>query len=79
MNARWFPPHLAVARGDEAAWWESVKVDPVAIARRLWERTRLNGTPGHQKNGGVLLSASEASITEDRTAPQHVDDAKVER
>jgi ERF superfamily len=30
-------------RGDETAWWESVQLDPVAVARRLWEQTRLNG------------------------------------
>jgi hypothetical protein len=28
------------ARGDEAAWWESIKVDPVPIARHLWAHTR---------------------------------------
>ena len=34
-------------RGDEAAWWESVKLDPVVVARQLWEQTRLNEAPGH--------------------------------
>jgi ERF superfamily len=35
-------------RGDEAAWWESVKVDPVAVAQKLWEHTRLSEAPGHR-------------------------------
>jgi hypothetical protein len=38
-------------RGDEAAWWESVKLDPVAVARKLWEQTRLNGASVHRNIG----------------------------
>jgi hypothetical protein len=37
---------LLHTRGDEAAWWESVKLDPVIVARQLWEQTRLNEAPG---------------------------------
>ncbi len=29
--------------GDEAAWWQSIKLDPLPIARRLWQRERLSG------------------------------------
>jgi hypothetical protein len=36
------------SRGDEAAWWEAVKFDPVIVARQLWEQTRLNEAPGNQ-------------------------------
>jgi ERF superfamily protein len=32
--------------GDEAAWWETNKVDPVAVAHELWQRTRLDGPRG---------------------------------
>jgi ERF superfamily len=32
--------------GDEAAWWETNRVDPVAIASKLWQRTRLDGPSG---------------------------------
>ena len=28
---------------DEAAWWDEVKVDPLPVALRLWQHTRLNG------------------------------------
>jgi hypothetical protein len=30
--------------GDEAAWWERIKLDPLPIAPRLWQHARLNGT-----------------------------------
>jgi hypothetical protein len=38
--------HREVHRhGDEAAWWKSAGINPVAIAHRLWQHTRLNGAP----------------------------------
>ena len=30
-------------QGDEAAWWESIKIDPLPIAHRLWRQARFNG------------------------------------
>jgi ERF superfamily len=30
--------------GDEAAWWQKIKIDPLPIARRLWQLARPNGT-----------------------------------
>ncbi len=33
------------ARGNEVAWWEELRLDPVAVARELWEQTRLRTTP----------------------------------
>jgi hypothetical protein len=38
--------HREVHRqGDEAAWWASAGIDALAVAHRLWQHTRLNGTP----------------------------------
>jgi hypothetical protein len=38
--------HRALHRsGEEAAWWEASGIDPVAIAHRLWQHTRLDGAP----------------------------------
>ena len=38
--------HRALHRhGDEVAWWKSAGIDPVAIAQRLWQHTRLDGAP----------------------------------
>jgi hypothetical protein len=30
--------------GDEAAWWQKTKIDPLPIAVRLWQHARSNGT-----------------------------------
>jgi hypothetical protein len=30
--------------GDEAAWWQKTKIDPLPIARRLWQHARPTGT-----------------------------------
>jgi hypothetical protein len=38
--------HRAVHRhGDEVDWWRSAGIDPVVIAQRLWQHTRLDGAP----------------------------------
>jgi hypothetical protein len=35
--------HRAVHRaGDERAWWKAAGIDPVKVARQLWQQTRLN-------------------------------------
>jgi hypothetical protein len=36
-------------RGDEPAWWRDANLDPVALAEKLWERSRvINGALGHR-------------------------------
>jgi hypothetical protein len=60
------------SRGDEAAWWEEVKLDPVPVAQKLWEHTRLSEATG-LKNDAVPLAES---IIDGRSAPRHLDDAK---
>jgi ERF superfamily len=41
--------HRALHRhGDEVPWWERNKVDPIAVARELWQRTRLEGPNGDE-------------------------------
>jgi hypothetical protein len=64
-------------RGDEVAWWESVKIDPVAIAQKLWEHARLSEAPG-LKNDGMPLGASAQSIADGESALQQLDDPKAE-
>jgi hypothetical protein len=59
-------------RGDEAAWWESVKVDPVAVAQKLWEHARLIEATG-LKNDAVPPAES---IIDGGSDPRHLDDAK---
>jgi hypothetical protein len=63
-------------RGDERAWWESVKIDPLVIAREMWRRNRLNGAapeknaPSQRENSGGALK--EFSI-HDVGSPHHGD------
>ncbi len=30
--------------GNEAAWWRSIKIEPLPVAYRLWQHSRLNGS-----------------------------------
>jgi ERF superfamily len=30
--------------GNEAAWWRSIKIEPLPVAHRLWQHSRRNGT-----------------------------------
>jgi ERF superfamily len=61
--------HRALHRhGDEATWWETNKVDPVAVAQELWQRTRLDGPPGGRAEAllsvGVIESTNQAAPTD---------------
>ena len=31
-------------RGDELIWWQQLNIDPMPMARRLWQNTRSNGS-----------------------------------
>jgi hypothetical protein len=51
--------HREVHRiSDEPAWWRRLGIEPVEIARRLWESSRLIG--GNLKQGPESLNAEEA-------------------
>jgi hypothetical protein len=57
--------HRALHRcGDEVAWWETNKVDPVVVARELWQRTRLDNSGGGRVEAllsvGVIESPGKA-------------------
>jgi ERF superfamily len=43
--------------GDEAAWWQKTKIDPLPIARRLWQRARPNGAALAVDSDTGLMSA----------------------
>jgi hypothetical protein len=55
-------------RGDEAAWWRELKLDPVTVARQLWEHTRLNEAPVHRRIGTSLPGAT-ATVVREPEAP----------
>jgi hypothetical protein len=63
------------ARGDEAAWWEELKLDPVMVARQLWEHTRLSEGHGNRGIGASLHGAMETSDRNTEGADQPVDGA----
>jgi hypothetical protein len=55
--------HRALHRsGDETAWWKSTDLDPVMIAHRLWQHTRLNGVPIQQHIDPMLGASSSAEL-----------------
>jgi hypothetical protein len=57
--------HREVHRhGDEAAWWKSAGIDPLEVAHRLWQHTRLNDAP-IQAHIDPLLSLPAVQVTGD--------------
>ena len=78
--------HRALHRhGDEPAWWEANKVDPVGVARELWARTRLDGPRGGRVEAlltvGVIEGSDGASKISARSRQHrsHTSDAGIER
>jgi hypothetical protein len=48
-------------QGDEAAWWQRIKIDPLPIANRLWQHARPNGaTMAVGGNTGSVAAAAAA-------------------
>jgi hypothetical protein len=56
--------------GDEAAWWESNKLDPTVVARELWQRTRLDGPREGPVEALLCVGVIESS---DGAANSHFD------
>jgi hypothetical protein len=62
--------HRALHRsGDEAAWWKSTDLDPVMIAHRLWQHSRLNGLPIQQHIDPLLGVPSVLGVDGARANP----------
>jgi ERF superfamily len=64
--------HRALHRhGDEVAWWQTHKVDPVVVAQELWERTRLEGPRGARVEALLSVGVIEGPerATESGLAP----------
>jgi hypothetical protein len=64
--------------GDEAAWWQTIKIDPLPIARGLWQQARPKGTAvavdrDTGSRSAIALNRSEQpSVT---TIPDHDGDS----
>jgi ERF superfamily len=53
--------HLALHRhGDEPAWWQTNKVEPVVVAHELWQRTRIDGPNGGQAEALLSVGVIES-------------------
>jgi hypothetical protein len=65
--------HRAVHRtGDEEAWWQAAGVDPVKIARKLWNHTQVSEGrlwPDQTAQGAVSDGASSIIPEDDRKPP----------
>src|SRR5262249_25151585 len=47
--------------GDEAAWWQKLNIDPLPVALRLWQHTRLIGGELAQ-NGDIMSSQAPQKL-----------------
>src|SRR6516162_7732578 len=45
--------------GDEAGWWQKLNIDPLPVALRLWQQTRLNGDEFAASGGGSPSQAAQ--------------------
>jgi hypothetical protein len=61
--------------GNEAAWWQNLNIDPLPVALKLWQHTRLNGDvlapsggspSGPQERAGTNDDARAASAVQGR-------------
>jgi ERF superfamily len=52
-------------QGDEAAWWDKVRIDPLPVALRLWQHTRLDDA---ELALGEGIPPSQATKTTDMSA-----------
>jgi hypothetical protein len=58
---------------DEAAWWDRVNVDPVPIALKLWQHTRLNGEPVAPSGDTEFKSAETPDPSDQHPGPTSID------
>ena len=66
--------------GDEALWWENAGVDPINIAHKLWQATRLQRAARLKPSGlgseaAVLVAQAAANFADagsDAAAPSPV-------
>ena len=68
-------------RGDEAAWWQAMKTDPMPLALELWQRTRLDRSiePADSPENSPKMGNIKCVIPRSRHDPKilWVDDAEI--
>jgi hypothetical protein len=67
--------------GDEAAWWQKLNIDPLPVALRLWQHTRLNGDELVPSDGSTPSKAAQKldMSVQDRAGTNDDERADVER
>jgi hypothetical protein len=55
-------------QGDEPAWWGKLLIDPIPVARKLWQHTRANGTAIPISEGAELRSATATEKSQQEPA-----------
>jgi ERF superfamily len=60
-------------QGDEAAWWCKNHIDPLPVALRLWQHTRVNGTATPISGGLELGSATATEASQQGQATTTLD------
>src|SRR6266511_3534862 len=60
-------------QGDEAAWWCKNHIDPLPVALRLWQHTRVNGTATPISGGLELGSATATEASQQEPATTTLD------
>jgi hypothetical protein len=73
--------HREVHRlGNEQAWWQSANIDPLSVAQKLWNRTRVNegrveaDEPGRAPAGAAADPAAKPPKRPRKTPRKRPDD-----
>jgi hypothetical protein len=56
-------------RGDEAAWWAQYPVDPLRVARELWERSHAERASPTADEGSQIASAATPNVVRNASEP----------
>jgi hypothetical protein len=65
-------------QGDEVAWWGKFSIDPLPVALRLWQHTRLNGNELAPSENITLSRAAQNPSVQDRAGTNDEGRAEVE-
>jgi hypothetical protein len=60
-------------QGDEAGWWGKLSIDPVPVALKLWQHTRVSGTAIPISGGAELGSATATEASQQGSADTTLD------
>jgi hypothetical protein len=56
-------------RADEVAWWAQHPIDPLQVARELWERSHTKGASPAAGEGGQVASAPNPDVGRETSGP----------